>query len=104
MKRGSSTILVEVTDGGQPQFDIDFIEWTEGDADIEAEQGMLSEAINATGFDPIKPGHYIIEGFTAFYNKDYDGEVDATYSYDRSFFVKTTKYNNVHIVEECLDD
>ena len=73
-----SNILITLIEGDSrlwPGLEIESIIWTGDSAEFENEAGMLEEELEE--FAPTEPGTYFIYGFTAYYTKDYYGEVDA---------------------------
>lgn len=96
---GKSTILFELIEGDTCQWtrwnaetkrhetiglEIEELQYEGGSAEIEAEQGMLAEAVYSLLDDEehASPGWWVVEGFYGSFWKDYYGEVDCDYSCD----------------------
>ncbi len=81
--RGPSNVLLVLAEGDSrlwPGLEVEELLYTEGDADIENDAGMLEDALSECLAGEIeRPGRYLIEGFRSFYTTDYYGEVDADY-------------------------
>jgi hypothetical protein len=88
-QRGPSTILVQLIEGSHYLFTRDGVDagieieecrYTNGDADIEADAGMLHDAIAPMLEDGFwRVGWFVIERFTCHYSRDYWGECDVDY-------------------------
>lgn len=82
--RGPSNVLLVLTQGDSrlwPGLEVEELLYTEGDADIENDAGMLEDALSECVAGGIqKPGRYLIEGFEVSYHTDYWSETDADYA------------------------
>jgi hypothetical protein len=84
-----STVLFELIEGDCYLFKNEGVEFGEiqyegGSADIEAEAGMLEDAVaGLLAAEHQKVGWWVMEGFYGSFSKDYYGEVDCDFECDR---------------------
>lgn len=92
---GRSTVLVQLIEGDSYLFnrydhatrkhvnaglEIYELQYEGGSAELEAEQGMLEDAVAPLLEDGFwREGWFVVEGFYGHYSKDYFGEVDCDF-------------------------
>lgn len=80
LQPSASNIFIELCSGDSrlfPGLEVEELLYDGESAEIENEAGMLEDHLSDLGFKPENPGKYFVQGFRAYYTKDYYGEVDV---------------------------